>query len=186
VSLKTDKTPFSGATPYRYCPVDAAPLEKAGGSPTGMRCSACGRSWYRNSSPSTGCAIVEDGRALVTVRAGEPEKGRMDVPGGFLEPGEHPVDALIREVREELGIEIDDIVGPLIMATHTYGEDGMYVLALGFAARLVESEPEPADDVAGFRWVTAEELDGLDFAWPHDRELVRIALEIEKDSPWRP
>lgn len=170
---------FGPATPYRYCPVDATPLEKSGGSPTGTECPACGRSWYRNSSPSTGCAIVENGRALVTVRAGEPEKGRVDVPGGFLEPGEHPVDALVREVREELGVEIDDIVGPLIMATHTYGEDGPFVLALGFAARLVEGEPDPADDVASFRWVAADELDDLGFAWEHDRELVKIALELE-------
>lgn len=167
---------FGPATPYRYCPVDATPLEKSGSLSTGMKCPACGRSWYRSSSPSTGCAIVENGRALVTVRANEPEKGRVDVPGGFLEGGEHPVDAL---VREELGVEIDDIIGPLIMATHNYGEGGPFVLALGFAARLVEGVPEPADDVAEFRWVAAEELDGLDFAWPHDRELVEIALELE-------
>ncbi|MGB3682932.1 MAG: NUDIX domain-containing protein [Rubrobacteraceae bacterium] len=176
---------FGPATPYRYCPVDAAPLEKSGGSPTGMKCPECGRSWYRNSSPSTGCAIVEDGKVLVTVRAGEPEKGRVDVPGGFLEPGEHPVDALVREVDEELGVEIADIVGPLIMAVHTYGEGGPFVLALGFAARMVEGDPKPADDVAEFRWVGADELDGLDFAWPHDRELVEIALRLEGDGAWR-
>ena len=167
---------FGPATPYRYCPVDASPLEKSGGSLTGMKCPECGRSWYRNSSPSTGCAIVENGKVLVTVRAGEPEKGRVDVPGGFLEPGEHPVEALIREVREELGVEIGDIVGPLITAVHNYGENGPFVLALGFAARIVEGVPEPADDVASFRWVGADELDDLDFAWPHDRELVRTAL----------
>ncbi|MGF1472598.1 MAG: NUDIX hydrolase [Rubrobacteraceae bacterium] len=167
---------FTNSSPYRYCPVDATPLEKSGGSPTGTRCPQCGRSWYRNASPSTGCAIVENGRVLVTVRAGEPEKGRVDVPGGFLEPDEHPVDALTREVHEELGVEIGDVVGPLIMASHTYGEGGPFVLALGFAARLVKGDPEPADDVAEFKWVTAEDLDGLDFAWPHDRELVRISL----------
>lgn len=176
---------FGPATPYRYCPVDATPLEKSGGSPTGMKCPECGRSWYRNSSPSTGCAIVDNGKVMVTVRAGEPEKGRVDVPGGFLEPGEHPVDALVREVQEELGVEIDDIVGPLIMAVHTYGEDGPFVLALGFAARMVEGEPEPADDVAEFRWVGVDELDELDFAWSHDRELVEIALQMEGDGAWR-
>lgn len=176
---------FGPTTPYRYCPVDASPLEKSGGSPTGMKCLECGRSWYRNSSPSTGCAIVEGGKVLVTIRAGEPEKGRVDVPGGFLEAGEHPVDALTREVREELGIEIYDIVGPLIMATHNYGEGGPFVLALGFAARLVEGEPEPADDVEKFLWVGIEEMDDLDFAWPHDRELVEVALGLEGDGTWQ-
>ncbi len=176
------KDNFGPDTPYSYCPVDATPLEKSGGSPTGMKCPECGRSWYRNSSPSTGCAIVEDGKVLVTVRAGEPEKGRVDVPGGFLEAGEHPADALVREVDEELGVGIGEVIGPLIMAVHNYGENGPFVLALGFAARMIEGEPEPADDVAEFRWVGVDELDELDFAWSHDRELVEIALRIEEDG----
>jgi hypothetical protein len=71
------------------------------------------------------------------------------------------------------------------MAVHTYGEDGPFVLALGFAARMVEGEPEPADDVAEFRWVGVDELDDLDFAWPHDRELVEIALQMEGDGAWQ-
>ena len=66
------------------------------------------------------------------------------------------------------------------MVTHRYGEEGDFVLALGFAARLVGGELVPNDDVAAVRWVGAEELDGLDFAWPHDRELVRDALEREE------
>lgn len=175
---------FGPTDPYRYCPVDATPLETME-QPDGARCPACDRSWYRSPAPSTGCAIVENGRVLVTVRAGEPEKGRIDLPGGFLEPGEHPVDAVIREVREELGVEIGGIAGPLIMATHNYGEGGPFVLALGFAARLVDGDPKPADDVAEFRWATAGELDGLDFAWPHDRELAEIALQMEGEGAWR-
>ncbi len=77
----------------------------------------------------------------------EPEKGRGDVPSGFLEPGEHPVDVLVREIREELSFEIGDITGPLIMATHTYGEAGPFVLALGFAARLCLHKPLASDQL---------------------------------------
>jgi 8-oxo-dGTP diphosphatase len=125
-----------------------------------------------------GVALIRDRRALVTVRAGEPEKGRIDVPGGFLAPEEDAVEGLRREVREELGVEIevaeDDCIS---LATHRYGDDGISVLAIGFVGRIVHGEPQPADDVADARWVTADELDELDFAWPHDRELVRRALE---------
>jgi ADP-ribose pyrophosphatase YjhB (NUDIX family) len=121
---------------------------------------------------------VKADRALVTVRAREPEKGKLDVPGGFLHEGEHPVDGLKREVKEELGIEIDlDVEDCLSMATHRYGKDGDFVLALGFRVRLVSGEPHATDDVAGIKWVTKDELDEIDFAWPHDRELVRMALE---------
>jgi hypothetical protein len=48
--------------------------------------------------------------------------------------------------------------------------------AIGFKARIVEGEPEPADDVAELLWVSADEVDGLEFAWEHDRRFVRAAL----------
>ena len=120
---------------------------------------------------------MRDGRVLVIVRAGEPEKGRVDVPGGFVEVGEHPVEGLEREVREELGVEVEVEEKPVLLATHTYGPDGIWVLAISFLARLVDGEPSPADDVAEIRWVSAEDIDDIDFAWEHDRNLVRAALE---------
>jgi ADP-ribose pyrophosphatase YjhB (NUDIX family) len=114
----------------------------------------------------------------VTQRAREPEKGKFDVPGGFLRPGEDPIEGLRREVREELSVEIETGLKECIsIVPHTYGPEGDYVLALGFRATLVSGDPTPADDVAAFKWVTTEDLDGLDFAWPHDRELIRRALD---------
>jgi ADP-ribose pyrophosphatase YjhB (NUDIX family) len=136
----------------------------------------CSRSWYRSSAPAVGAVILESGKALVTIRAREPEKGRIDLPGGFLEVGEHPVEGIVREVREELGVEIEVTGPPVLLATHTYGEGGQYVLAIGFRASILGGEPNPTDDVAKIRWVSEEELDAADFAWEHDREMVRAAL----------
>ena len=170
------KVPFSATEPYRFCPADGTGLEAPRRS-GGARCPFCGRSWYRSSAPAVGTVIVRDGRALATVRAVEPEKGRLDLPGGFLEVGEHPVDGLVREAKEELGVDIEVVGAPILLATFTYGADGEYVLAIGFRARIVEGEPRPTDDVAQIKWVSAGELDDLDFAWEHDREMVRGALE---------
>jgi ADP-ribose pyrophosphatase YjhB (NUDIX family) len=165
--------------PFLYCPSCATRLAEAN-SEGGATCPSCGREWFRDASPTAGAAIVQDGRALVTQRAREPEKGKFDVPGGFLRPGEEPIEGLKREVREELGIEIDTGLEQCIsMEPHTYGPEGDFVLALGFRARLVSGDPSPADDVAAFKWVTTTDLDGLDFAWPHDRELIRRALDDE-------
>jgi len=120
--------------------------------------------------------IVEGGKALLTLRAREPEKGRLDLPGGFLGVGEHPVDGLAREAREELGVEIEVFEPPILLATHTYGSNGQYVLAIGFRARIVEGEPDPTDDVAEIRWISPQELDSADFAWEHDRRMVGETL----------
>lgn len=172
------KVPFSPTEPFRFCPADGTRMDAPRPS-GGVTCPSCGRSWYRSSMPAVGAAIVEGGKALLTIRAREPEKGRLDVPGGFLEVGEHPADGLVREVEEELGVEAEVVGDSVLQATHTYGEDGDWVLAIGFRARIVSGEIRPADDVAGVRWASLEELDDLDFAWAHDRELVRAALMRE-------
>jgi NADH pyrophosphatase NudC (nudix superfamily) len=163
--------------PFKFCPADATELEQPD-LEGGARCPRCGRHWYRNSAPTAGCVIVRDGKALVTRRARDPEKGRIDISGGFLKPGEDPIEGLKREVEEELGVVVDASVEDCLqMSPHQYGPEGDWVLALGFKARLVSGDPVAADDVAEFMWVGQEDLDGLDFAWPHDRELVKRALE---------
>jgi ADP-ribose pyrophosphatase YjhB (NUDIX family) len=172
-----DQIPFSNTEPFRFCPSDGTELEAKGGESRGAACPKCGRSWYRSSAPAVGAAIVDGERVLVTVRGIEPEKGRLDLPGGFVEVGEHPRDALAREAKEELGVEVEVEERPMLLAVHTYGSDGEYVLAIGFRVRIVSGEPNPADDVAEIRWVSREEIDTLDFAWEHDRRIARQALE---------
>jgi ADP-ribose pyrophosphatase YjhB (NUDIX family) len=168
--------------PFRYCPSCATLLE-AGEEEGAMNCGKCGRHWYRNSAPTAGCTFVRDGKALVSRRGSEPEKGRLDIPGGFLQAGEDPIVGLKREIDEELGVTIDvDISDCISMTPHTYGDEGDFVLALGFIATLVDGDPSASDDVAEILWVSLDELDGLDFAWPHDRELVRTALTREEKT----
>ncbi|CAA9411111.1 MAG: hypothetical protein AVDCRST_MAG22-1885 [uncultured Rubrobacteraceae bacterium] len=172
---KVENVPLSPTEPYRFCPADGTSL--SGPRPSGgATCPLCGRSWYRNPAPAVGAAILNGDRALVTVRAREPYRGKVDVPGGFLELGEHPVDGLRREVREELGLEIAVDPMPVLLAPHTYGPEGVWVLAIGFRARILEGTPAPADDVAEARWIGAGEVEGVDFAWEHDRGFVRAAL----------
>lgn len=165
--------------PFDFCPADAEPLRERDHE-GGKQCPRCERTWYQSSAPTAGAAIVKDGKALVTIRARDPEKGRMDVPGGFLAPGEQVIDGLKREVREELGIEVEAGIEDCVSAVaHTYGPEGDFVLAIGFKARWISGEPRPADDVADIRWVAPDEIDELDFAWEHDRDLIRRALADE-------
>jgi ADP-ribose pyrophosphatase YjhB (NUDIX family) len=167
------------AKPFEYCPACATKLNDAGEDEE-RECPSCGRTWYVNSAPTAGAVITNDGRALITERGSEPHKGKFDVPGGFLEPGEHPIDGLKRELREELQVEVDVNEDDLVqMHPHEYGEEGEWVLALGFVARLVSGEPTPGSDVHSAEWVSLGELESVEFAWEHDRELVRKVLERE-------
>lgn len=162
--------------PFKYCPADGTRLGEPGND-SGAKCPECGRTWYHNAAPTAGAVIVSDGRALITKRARDPEKGRFDIPGGFLDPDEDPIAGLKREIKEELSLDVDVGIDDLVqMVPHRYGTDGDWVLAIGFIVRSFSGEPTPGDDVAGIRWVTAYELDDVDFAWDHDRALVRKAL----------
>ena len=69
------------------------------------------------------CALIDpDGRVLLAQRpAGKPMAGLWEFPGGKVEPGERPETTLIRELKEELGIDVQEpCLAPLTFASHTY------------------------------------------------------------------
>lgn len=73
----------------------------------------------------TACALIDaDNRVLVAQRPeGKALAGLWEFPGGKLDPGERPEAALIRELREELGIEVKEAcLAPLTFASHAYAD----------------------------------------------------------------
>ena len=142
---------------WRYCPRCRSELR---GDEQRLECPECGFVTYAHSKP-TACALVEDdqGRVLLARRAFEPFKGRWDLPGGFLEEGEHPLDALRRELREETGLEVEplEFLGAWM---DRYGGDSTAesTLNLYWTARAVAGEPKAADDVDDLRWFARDEL----------------------------
>ena len=124
-----------------------------------VNCPACGFVAYANPAP-TACALVtEGGRILLARRAVEPYLGRWDIPGGFLEEGEHPLDALRRELREETGLVVEPraFFGAWM---DRYGVDAAaaWTLNLYWTAAVVDGEEAPADDVAELGWFAPDAL----------------------------
>lgn len=102
-------------------------------------------------------------------RAGEPGRGKWDIPGGFLQEGEPPEDGARRELREELGIE----VGPLrlLFADVNPLEDGTTVLDLLYSASCFMGDPQPADDASELGWFDLAGLPG-DLAFDTTRRIL--------------
>ena len=126
-----------------------------------LSCGACGFVVYASSKP-TACALcVDDGRVLLARRAHPPFKGFWDIPGGFLDEGEDPLDGLRRELKEETGLDVepDRFLGVWI---DRYDGDSTakWTLNLYWTARVVGGKAEAADDVSELRWFGRDELPG--------------------------
>jgi 8-oxo-dGTP diphosphatase len=134
--------------------------------------SAAGKGSERPGSPVAVVAgiVVEGSRVLIAQRpAGQSFPLKWEFPGGKVEPGESPPDALVREFREELGIGI--------RALERFGEvryrraDGRDLEVVFYLAARTEGEPRPLQ-VAAVTWVEAPDLVTVDFI-PANRPIVK-------------
>ena len=102
-------------------------------------------------------ALVDtDGRVLIAQRPkGKPLEGLWEFPGGKIDDGERPEDALIRELREELGVAVKaPCLAPLTFASHAY--DDFHLLMPLYVCRKWDGFVQPLDRQT------------LKWAWPKD------------------
>jgi 8-oxo-dGTP pyrophosphatase MutT (NUDIX family) len=93
-----------------------------------------------------------------------------DLPGGHVEPGETPTEALVRELREELAVELQSALG-LPFEEVTDSAAGLYltIWLVDYAAAIVNHAPDEHDEL---RWVASEEIASLKLAHPSYVELL--------------
>jgi 8-oxo-dGTP diphosphatase len=119
-----------------------------------------------------GAAVVEGDRVLVAQRHGGPYDACWEFPGGKVEPGESEIAGLVRECREELGLEIapQAFVGEVVLdGVVAGGAPGASTLRVWWA--LAVGGTADALEHAELRWARADELEDLDWI-PADRPLI--------------
>jgi 8-oxo-dGTP diphosphatase len=101
--------------------------------------------------------LDSDGRVLIAQRpAGKAMAGLWEFPGGKIEVGESPEDALVRELREELGIAVKPpCLAPFTFASHTY--ENFRLLMPLYVCRRWDGTPTPLQHVA-LKWLRPREL----------------------------
>lgn len=129
----------------------------------------CGFHYFQNVASAVMVALCWQDEVLVAVRGREPGKGLLDLPGGFVDPGESLEAALVRELKEELGLDLgreaprylssfanvypyDDVV------YHTC--DTVFMLELAHKPAVVA-----ADDVAACEWRKLAGISPAEFAF---------------------
>jgi 8-oxo-dGTP diphosphatase len=111
--------------------------------------------------PCVGAIVRDDaGRLLLIKRGHEPGAGLWSVPGGRIEPGETDAEALVREMAEETGLQVEP--GRLIGRVQRPGLGEDVIDIRDYAATVTGGTLRPGDDAADARWFGEEELAALE------------------------
>jgi len=121
-----------------------------------VSCSACGFHYFHNAAAAATAIIEARGQVLLVRRARDPAKGSLDLPGGFVGHDESLDAALVRELREELSIEVRPEALRYLGSYHNrYPYDGVtyFLCDSYFVVRLETTDGLSAsDDVSAIEW----------------------------------
>ena len=179
---------------FNHCPSCASKSIKL----TGNRfdCPDCGFVYFHNTSVGSGCLIVAEEKVLFLVRAKEPALGKLDLPGGFTDPGEGILEGLSRELREELGWEppfkpgepLRDHFKLLASFPNAYPYRGItYNVCDLFFVLMVQSLSEAdlnleAEEVSGCVFLRPQEINLEDLAFDSTRRAVKVYLDMPPEG----
>jgi len=163
---------------FRFCPrcAKAAPRIERDRE---LQCPHCGLRFFFNTAAAAGAFVFVGDQLLLCVRAHEPGKGLLDVPGGFIEFDESVEEGLRREIAEELSIEVSGL-RYLTSAPNDYRYAGIpYKTAdLFFVCEAVNGgRLRAADDVAEVVLVDPLQVNPDQFAFASTRGAFMVLLE---------
>jgi len=126
-----------------------------------FKCENCSFNYYVNSSAAVAVLLFnEKGELLLTRRAIEPHFGKLDLPGGFIDPEETAEQAAIREIQEELGIKIHSLRYFCSYPNeYIFSGFSVYTLDLAFLAKTENLHQMNAmDDISSFEFHKPQEI----------------------------
>ena len=125
--------------------------------------------------PAVGVVCLRGDEVLLIRRGTPPRQGEWSLPGGRIEAGERAVDAALRELREETGVEAE-ITGLIDVVDGLFPEAGHHYVLIDYAARWVSGEPIAGDDAMEARFVALDQVATL-IDWSETRRIIRMAAE---------
>lgn len=144
-----------------------------------FNCAKCGLKLFFNATVSVSAFIFgPDGKVLLIQRGKEPAKGKLATVGGFVDIGETAEAALLRELREEVGAEVEDIRF-LTSATNNYLYAGITypVLDLFFVCQLRSMKVHSSAEVSALVWSVLAEIDEETLAFDSMKIAFRKLVE---------
>ena len=122
--------------------------------------------------PAVGVVCLRGDEVLLIRRGTPPRQGEWSLPGGRIEPGERALEAALRELREETGVEAE-ITGLIDVVDGLFPEIGRHYVLIDYAARWLSGGPAAGDDAVEARFVPLDEIEAL-IDWS---ETLRVILK---------
>ncbi len=129
---------------------------------------------WTNPVPAVGVVCLRGDEVLLIRRGTPPRAGEWSLPGGRIEPGERAVDAALRELREETGVEAE-ITGLIDVVDGVFPEAGRHYVLIDYAARWLSGEPVAGDDAVEARFVALDQVEAL-IDWSETPRIIRMAV----------
>jgi 8-oxo-dGTP diphosphatase len=132
-----------------------------------------------------GAVILDGDRILLEKRKNEPSKGKWSVPGGLVELGESMEQAVIREVKEETGLEVDESRLVDVVNYINLGEKGavMYhYVIVDYLVTVNNGKPKAASDADALKWVPFNEVEEYDLTESFRQFFQRNRQKLENPS----
>jgi NADH pyrophosphatase NudC (nudix superfamily) len=165
----------------KFCPKCGSAEFKAFGERSQL-CETCGFHLYHNSSAAV-AALVNNGsgKIMLVTRGVEPNYGKLDLPGGFVDPEESAENAVKRELFEELGLKIKSMKY-LGSAPNEYIFSAFSVFTLDLAFEVIPESVEnlkPMDDILDYKFYAEAEINYDDIPAPSIKKFVKDFFKNE-------
>lgn len=158
----------------KFCPKCGSPHFDISGDRS-LKCSKCGFHFFVNASAAVAALVTDGNNKLMLVTRGiEPNYGKLDLPGGFVDHNESVETAVKRELFEELGMKIKSMKY-ISSAPNEYIFSGFSVFTIDMAFEVIPESIDnlkPMDDILEYRFYAENELNYDDIPAPSIKQFV--------------
>ena len=170
---------------FVFCPKCGSVSFRSRDGGRSYECEECKFRYFINNSAAVACLIFNSlDEILLTRRAFDPNKGMLDLPGGFVEPMETAEEAVVREIKEELNLSITRM-SYLVSFPNLYPYSKMEIptVDLAFICEAAHfEEMKPGDDVASFEFIRPEKIDLNALCSESMKRIIRFYLEMRSNN----
>lgn len=141
-----------------------------------LKCEDCNFHYFINSAAAVACLVCDnEGKLMLVTRGVEPNYGKLDLPGGFIDPMETAENAVSRELFEELGLHVKSMeyLGSA-PNEYVFSEFTVFTLDMAFKVNAESlANLKPMDDILAYKFYAEDEIDYDDIPAPSIKQFVK-------------